>query len=617
MIFKVRNFVAIMSFVIVLSYFFAAFMPTSSILADHTSAHCSLQFTDPTEIENCINNVPQTTQEKIDYCLGINSDANSLEYTDCIAEFADNEAASFDTDPTVAQENCVDRGTFATTELNSLKSVNIDTSNNPFYLKLVQIVNFASIGVAIIASISVGVGGLQYVTSRGNQAQTKKAIGRITQAGTAIGLYVFGWTLLNWMVPGGILYNRSADGADQVAVANQDSPEPVNFCPEPPVPAIAENYDVYFGDAVQTTFISENPEQDFNISSGGSIGPDGPFDNGVLSDEIITLLTGDYTINFPRSNVISTYWKPGLSPAQRIFTIFCDYSHSLKDDPIVYPGQPGVSHSHDFLGNNALDAFSTTQSLLDHGVNSCRVPEDRSAYWSPTVYDNGRVHHPAASKFYYRSGKLDPKSIQPMPVGLMMIAGNAKATSNQSERVGKYFTALLGPMSSPATQSTVGATKMMKTNNSIEQGVRLDVHFPSCWDGKNLWLPGSTHVTYHDNGANGGPYAKCPASHPVPIIEITYNLHFPEADGGEDFYLSSGPWYTFHSDFINGWHPATLEALTRTCIQSSRYCQAVDNFSCDVRFSRPLSPVPTNNCVEIYGDGRIVERVRGGGAGIQ
>src|SRR5207302_6794130 len=29
------------------------------------------------------------------------------------------------------------------------------------------------------------------------------------------------------------------------------------------------------------------------------------------------------------------------------FIVLCDYSHTLSDDPIVYPQQPGASHSHD------------------------------------------------------------------------------------------------------------------------------------------------------------------------------------------------------------------------------------------------------------------------------
>ena len=318
--------------------------------------------------------------------------------------------------------------------------------------------------------------------------------------------------------------------------------------------------------------------------------------------------SGQYKINFGRSPVLSTYWKPGLEHKKRIFTIFCDYSHSLDDDPIVFPKQPGRSHKHDFLGNNALNAYTTPQTVLDSGVNSCRVPEDRSAYWVPSVYDHGRKINPASSKFYYRAGYLDPSTIQPMPVGLMMIAGNANSTSNQSSEVGFFFTAKKGPLSSPSTQRTEGRNSMIQTTAS-EQGVRLDIHFPNCWDGKNLWLPGSKHVTYSGYPPAGKQFATCPASHPVPIIAITFNLHYPEADGGPDFRLSSGPWYTFHGDFINGWHPGALKDLTEGCIRSSRYCQAVDTSTCDTKFANGYSPVPVNTCLQ-FQNGQILERRR-------
>lgn len=51
-------------------------------------------------------------------------------------------------------------------------------------------------------------------------------------------------------------------------------------------------------------------------------------------------------------------------PAIGQFVVRCGYSHSLPDDPIVFPGQQGASHLHDFFGNTATDAFSTQASLL-------------------------------------------------------------------------------------------------------------------------------------------------------------------------------------------------------------------------------------------------------------
>lgn len=69
--------------------------------------------------------------------------------------------------------------------------------------RLIQFVNFLSIGVTVVAGITIAVAGFQYIASRGDPNKTAQAINRLIQVGTAILLYVFGWALLNWLIPGG------------------------------------------------------------------------------------------------------------------------------------------------------------------------------------------------------------------------------------------------------------------------------------------------------------------------------------------------------------------------------------------------------------------------------
>jgi hypothetical protein len=64
------------------------------------------------------------------------------------------------------------------------------------------------------------------------------------------------------------------------------------------------------------------------------------------------------------------------------FVLRCGYSHTLPDDPIVFPGQPGASHLHDFYGNTGVNAFSTFETMLA-GETNCRVPSDTAGYWPP------------------------------------------------------------------------------------------------------------------------------------------------------------------------------------------------------------------------------------------
>ena len=87
----------------------------------------------------------------------------------------------------------------------STQQVTANVRDNPIYERLIEIVNFLSVGVVLVIAISVAVSGLQYVTSRGDPNATAKAINRMVQAATALIFYVFGWAILNWLVPGGVI----------------------------------------------------------------------------------------------------------------------------------------------------------------------------------------------------------------------------------------------------------------------------------------------------------------------------------------------------------------------------------------------------------------------------
>ena len=80
------------------------------------------------------------------------------------------------------------------------------------------------------------------------------------------------------------------------------------------------------------------------------------------------------------------------------FNASCTYSHSRKDDPIVFPGLPGASHMHSFFGNRSTDANSTADTLLANAGTSCAPAPDLSAYWVPTLYERGVAVEPKARR---------------------------------------------------------------------------------------------------------------------------------------------------------------------------------------------------------------------------
>jgi hypothetical protein len=80
----------------------------------------------------------------------------------------------------------------------------------------------------------------------------------------------------------------------------------------------------------------------------------------------------------------------------------------LKDDPIVYPGQPGASHLHMFIGNTGANASSTYDSLRTTGGSSCDNQGqswaiNRSSYWTPAMLDGvGNAVLPDYVMVYYK-----------------------------------------------------------------------------------------------------------------------------------------------------------------------------------------------------------------------
>jgi hypothetical protein len=229
------------------------------------------------------------------------------------------------------------------------------------------------------------------------------------------------------------------------------------------------------------------------------------------------------------------------------FTVTCAFSHRASDDPIVFPGQAGASHSHDFFANRSTSADSTYASLRA-APTTCDRAEDTAAYWLPTLYQDGTALTPAEAKIYY-ADRGDPTNVKAFPPDLRMIAGNSKATSPQDKSVMSW-----------ACESTT-IDHLQEPPQTCPEGSRLVVsmRFPNCWDGQNLDSPDhQSHMTY----SKGRP---CPSTHPVRTPEIVLDVKYPTTNG-TGLTFSSGSRYTGHADFINAWDQTTLETLVQRCI---------------------------------------------------
>ncbi|MDX5407050.1 MAG: DUF1996 domain-containing protein [Chromatiaceae bacterium] len=341
-------------------------------------------------------------------------------------------------------------------------------------------------------------------------------------------------------------------------------------------------------------------------------------DNTSSDETVIT-----WTVNsiFPadgnaaHKDLIATTVQPAAAEPNSwrgIFRINCDFAHSSYNDPIVYPGQKNAAHLHRFYGNTLLDENSTTESLFTSGESSCQGNElNRSAYWIPALLapafdaataerlldENGDPawkvvpavvggDEDAHEVFYYSAGIDDLDAIQPIPLGLKMIAGSAMSMPGMAQDTSIVRWHCQSWESSDGTNP--------RWSSRIPECVapdrlRMDIFFPSCWNGTDLDSSDhKSHMAYPVN--NGGPYGTvCPASHPVPIVRVSFHYAYgvkpevyePQSRSSRgwrfasDMYevsTSSPGGMSLHGDWFNAWHPEAMQALLDNCIKQGLDC---------------------------------------------
>ncbi|MGP3979620.1 DUF1996 domain-containing protein [Streptomyces sp. KR80] len=236
------------------------------------------------------------------------------------------------------------------------------------------------------------------------------------------------------------------------------------------------------------------------------------------------------------------------------FSSVCYYSHTAADDPILYPGQPGKAHMHDFIANSGANAHSTGQSLLA-GTSNCLNAKDKAAYWVPTLSVGGKVVHPSSVTVYYLTSQTG--KVTPYPLGFKQIAGNMHAHSPAEARNIRWGC------------STTFPDKPEAPNCKPGENLHVRVDFADCWDGKNLDSPDHvSHVAYSSKG-------KCPATFPVVIPMLQLLLKYP-VSAGRTATLSSGGTYSMHGDFFNAWDEKELAALVDKCLNAHIDCPRPD-----------------------------------------
>lgn len=303
------------------------------------------------------------------------------------------------------------------------------------------------------------------------------------------------------------------------------------------------------------------------------------------------------------AQLIPAWGKGNVAPSAKpddvgAFRFVCSPGQLSRDDPIVYPNEPGKSHLHQFFGNTAANARSTYASLRTTGDSTCGNALNRSAYWIPAMMNGrGQVVRPDYVTIYYkRRPANDPQcrregiACVDIPRGLRFVFGHNMLDPSDKSTGGGYFNCD-GPTAKPGHYpDIVEAAKNCPMGNAIGAVINA----PSCWDGKNLDSPDHrSHVSYGSYGDWG--YYRCPRTHPFVIPTFTLGAWYTtdetlDRSGNWDgsarsWHLSSDampgmpmmrPGTSFHADWFGAWDDGIMKLWMDNCINKLLSCTGGD-----------------------------------------
>jgi hypothetical protein len=270
------------------------------------------------------------------------------------------------------------------------------------------------------------------------------------------------------------------------------------------------------------------------------------------------------------------------------FRFICQAGQLLKDDPIVWPGQPGKAHAlHQFFGNLSADANSTFASLRARGESTCMNELNLSAYWMPAMINAALdvIRPDFISVYYKRRPASDPeckrmaaRGCTGLPNGMKLIAGfdhDLTGAQPAENRVFHWRCATNQVHRDNLTDALAdcgGAGQVLGT-----------VNFGSCWNGAADSADHRSHVVHFVRDVNSG-LEQCPAGYDKIIPELTQTMAWTvtKADGAVRLSSDSATGKagtTLHADYMPAWDEPTLAGAMANCIDKLR--NASDGDLCD------------------------------------
>ncbi|KAL7625340.1 hypothetical protein AAE478_004556 [Parahypoxylon ruwenzoriense] len=268
-------------------------------------------------------------------------------------------------------------------------------------------------------------------------------------------------------------------------------------------------------------------------------------------------------------------------------------------DPIMDAGVVSP-HIHTVHGSSGFSLSATYSDLMGGSCTSCAVKQDKSAYWTPALYFQDAETQEfeivpqvgGMLAYYLQRGR----NVTAFPPGFQMVAGSnyrrdyTVGDPKSPDPPQSNWAALKQTGQEDLEQRALGFNCMnyqkapegslirhyMPDKDFLDtdcvDGLRLELMFPSCWNGEITSTDHKSHVAYPSLVGNGD----CPDTHPSRLPTLFYETIWDTAakqfQGRKgEFVVSNGDptGFGYHADFMSGWDPEFLQQALDECTNDS------------------------------------------------